>query len=653
MTPYIIAGLVTGGVYAISALGMVFIYRASKIFNFAQGAIGFFVAMVYYQLHAVQGWPIVPSAVLSILVIAPALGVFLWLVLFRHLTDASANVRLVAAIGLAVALPQATQLAFGADLIYDAPGLAPRPLGTFEVGGVNLNTDQLAVMAAAVFVAIVIPALLRFTGVGLELRASVDNRELASAAGINSPAVSAGSWAFGCALAGLAGVLLTPIAGLEPNHFTLLMIAGFAAAAVGGLWNLPLTFGGAIGIGLAEAISTKYAGTSGILSQGLRPSLPFFVLVAALLLQRRSSILSRVEPSATSARSGHIARRYPLVRGWVLPGVGVAAVAASAFVFSGDWLAALALGCGFAIVFLSFVPVTGDGGMITLAQASFVGIGAVTAAKLSAEHGVTPFVAVLCAGLFTGGVGLIVALPALRLSDIYLALATFSFGLFMDNLVFPMRSVSFDPSGLFGLTMPHLHLLGWNIDDNRSFVFAALGVFVILALLIRLMRRSTLGLNLTAVRWSQNAAATSGVPLVRTKLISFAFSAFLAGIGGAMIAGYNGRVDIGNYPVLVGLVWLAVMTIFGIASIAGALVAGIVFTFMPQLFAQYLPASWSQVPTILFGVGAIGLAKEPDGIVAQVSRNIAALRLKLRRRSTPPAVLVDRDAAVAGGTGSS
>jgi branched-chain amino acid transport system permease protein len=637
MTPYIIAGIVTGGVYAISALGLVFIYRASKIFNFAQGAIGFFVAMIYYQLHSVQHWPLVISAVVAILVVAPALGVFLWSVLFRHLTDASANVRLVATIGLAVALPAATQVIFGTDLIYDAPGLAPRPVGLVQIGGVNLNADQLAVIAAAVLVAVAIPTLLRFTGSGLQLRAVVDNRELASASGINSPAISAASWAIGCALAGLAGVLLTPLAGLAADHFTLLMIAGFAAAAIGGLWNMPLTFCGAIGIGLAEAISTKYSGTSGILSQGLRPSLPFFVLVIALLLQQRSSVLTRVDASTTYARSGHVARRYPLVRGWVVPGLGVAAVGAAAFVLNGEWLTALALGCGFAIVFLSFIPITGDGGMISLAQASFVGIGAVTAAKLSTEQGVEPLLAVLIAGLFTAAVGLVVALPALRLSDVYLALATFAFGLFMDNLIFPMRSISFDQSGFFGLSMPHLSLFGWNIDDERSFVFVALAVFVILALLVRLMRRSTIGLNLTAVRWSQNAAATSGVPLVRTKLATFAFSAFLAGIGGAMLASFNGQIDIRNYAVLIGLVWFAVMTTFGIQSIAGALVAGIVFTFMPQLFATYLPSSWSQVPTILFGLGAIGLAREPDGIVAQVSRNISALRGRRRRRDEEPA----------------
>jgi branched-chain amino acid transport system permease protein len=645
MTPYLIAGIVTGGVYAISALGLVFIYRSSKIFNFAQGAIGFFVAMVFYQLHSVQGWPLALSAVVAILVVAPALGFFLWLVLFRHLTDASANIRLVATIGLAVALPAATQTIFGSDLVFDAPGLAPRPLALLEVGGVNLNADQLAVIAAAVLVAILIPTVMRFTGVGLELRAAVDNRELASSAGINAPAISAGSWAIGCALAGLAGVLLTPLAGLEPSHFTLLMIAGFAAAAIGGLWNLPLTFIGAIGIGLAEAISTKYVSTSGILSQGLRPSLPFFVLVVALLLQPRSGVLARIDGSAGSGRSGHVARHFPLVRGWLLPAAGIAAVAGAAFVLNGDWLTALALGTGFAIVFLSFVPITGDGGMISLAQASFVGIGAVTAAKLSSEHGVQPLLAVRIAGLVAGAVGLVVALPALRLNDIYLALATFAFGLFMDNLIFPMRDVSFDQSGLFGLTMPHLSILGWEVNDEKGFVFVALGVFVVLALLVRLMRRSTAGLNLAAVRWSQEAAATSGVPIVRTKLGTFAFSAFVAGVGGAMLAAYNGRVDIGNYVVLTGLVWLAVMTVFGIASIAGALVAGLVFTFMPQIFAEYLPASWAQVPIILFGLGAIGLAKEPDGVVAQVTRKVSSLRLGARRRRAPVNVRVDVEPA--------
>jgi branched-chain amino acid transport system permease protein len=321
----------------------------------------------------------------------------------------------------------------------------------------------------------------------------------------------------------------------------------------------------------------------------------------------------------------------------------VALVATAAFVLSGQWLTALALGCGFAIVFLSFIPVTGDGGMISLAQAAFVGIGAVTAAKLSTEHNVTPLLAVLIGGCVAGGVGLIVALPALRLSDVYLALATFAFGLFMDNLIFPMKDISFDQSGFFGLTMPHLTVFGWHVDDERAFIFAALGMFVILALLVRLMRRSTLGLNLTAVRWSQNAAATSGVPLVRTKLLTFAFSAFIAGIGGAMLASYNGQIDIRNYAVLIGIVWFAVMTTFGIQSIAGALVAGLVFMFMPQIFATYLPASWSQVPTVLFGLGAIGLAREPDGIVAQVTRNLSALRLKLGRHGAPTPAMRERE----------
>ena len=100
-----------------------------------------------------------------------------------------------------------------------------------------------------------------------------------------------------------------------------------------------------------------------------------------------------------------------------------------------------------------------------------------------------------------------------------------------------------------------------------------------------------------------------------------------------MLASYNGQIDIRNYAVLIGLVWFAVMTTFGIQSIAGALVAGLVFNFMPQIFATYLPASWSQVPTILFGLGAIGLAREPDGVVAQVTRNVSALRLKVQRRA--------------------
>src|SRR6202035_1797331 len=134
LTPYIVSGLVLGSIYAITASSIVLTYKSSRVFNFAQGAIAFFVARLFYQLVQRSGWSGPAAGAVCVLVVAPALGLVLWAVLFRYLDRASTQVRLVSTIGLYVALPAVTQLIFGATgTTLNVVGLTGRQPSVYHI----------------------------------------------------------------------------------------------------------------------------------------------------------------------------------------------------------------------------------------------------------------------------------------------------------------------------------------------------------------------------------------------------------------------------------------------------------------------------------------------------------------------------------------
>jgi len=156
------------------------------------------------------------------------------------------------------------------------------------------------------------------------------------------------------------------------------------------------------------------------------------------------------------------------------------------------------------------------------------------------------------------------------------------------------------------------------------------------------LRRSTTGLALNAVRWSEPASRTMGLSVVQMKVMVAGLGAMVAGIGGGFLAAYAKVALPDSYATLLGMVWLAVVATFGVRSNVAALLAGMAFTFSPVLFLTYLSPTWGQLPPILFGLGAIFLARNPEGTVAMYARGIMQLLGKFRRR--PP---VDRAAVAA------
>ena len=254
MLQYIVAGLVFGGIYAICASGLVITYKSAGVLNFSFGAIAYTVARFYYFLNTEHTWPIVPSALLAILGLGPALGLFLYFAIFRYLRLSSTLVKVMATIGISVALPPADTVIFGNQTILSAPGLAPQPVRVFRFLGVPVTMDQVIVYACVVALLVAGFVVLRYTDVGLQVRALVDSPAMTSLSGTNPGTMSAAVWVVSSTLAGLAGVLVAPIIGLDAGDISLLMVTAFAAVIAAKLRSMPIAAGVGLGMGIVSAL---------------------------------------------------------------------------------------------------------------------------------------------------------------------------------------------------------------------------------------------------------------------------------------------------------------------------------------------------------------------------------------------------------------
>ena len=636
MIQYVIAGLVLGGIYAIASAGLVVTYRAAGILNFGFGALAYFIARLYYYLHTQEHWGIAPAGLVSVLLVSPALGVALYFGLFRMLRLSSTLVKVVVTLGVSVCIPALAEVLFGDSPILTAPGLAPEPVRVFRIDNVPVTMDQLIVYACVIMVLVIGGLVLRYTDVGLRVRAMVDSPAMTSLSGTNPKWISAGVWAVSVFLAGLAGVLSAPIIGLAPTDYTLLMAAAFAAVIAARLRNLPIALVVGFAMGVLGSLVQYYLPPNSPFTAAAIPSIPFVVIAIFLIyhMLRRGKVSEAdgvggaldlaIAPHGASSLAGAAeSRRSERGRkdhtiGWSATVVMVAVVAVLPLTLPTFWLGLLVLGIAYAVVFLSFTLVTGEGGMISLCQVTFAGIGAIAAAQFATRLGWPVPVAIIMGGLVALPVGVIIGFVTIRLGDLYVALVTLTFGLLMDNLVF---SQNIFLNGGLGVTIGRP---GFAVS-NQAMSYVGLVLFGIVAVLIVNLRHSTTGLALGAVRSSEPGAKTLGIPVLRMKAILIGLAACVAGIGGGLLAVVNGAAVPDDFATLAGVVWLAVLVTAGIRSNMAALIAGIMFAIVPGLVLAYLPASWNQLPPILFGLGAIALAKNPEGFVLQNGRALRAV----------------------------
>ena len=635
MLSYLLVGLALGSIYAIASASLVVTYVSTGMINFAFGSLAFVLARVYYWLNTQLHWPGAPAAVLTVLVIGPLLGAGLWAVLFRLMRDQSTLIQIVVTIGLSVALPPIAFLVFGTTAIPQAPGLASSPPPVYHVFGAAVDLNQVIVYCAVILVVAAGTLILRRTTAGLRVRALVDSPALTSMSGVSPARVNVAVWSVSVALAGLTGILIAPTNGLSVQAMTTFMATAFAAVVAARLSSLGIAVVVAVVIGIVTEVAQEYLPSSSTLSADVLSSIPFaFILIflAVYVLRGgrasdapRAGVLDRaIRPAsgvATStgvvASAGYQARNLGVTNS-ALGLIPLAVIALLPAILTGYWLGLAAQGLAYAVVFLSFTLVTGEGGMIWLCQATFAGLGAIGAAQLVSVYHWPVLPAVLLVALGTAVVGLLVGLLTLRLGDLFVSLVTLSFGLLIETLVFTLNVFSQYGAGVV-LSRP-----GFAADD-RVFSYLCLVVIAIVGLGILNLRRSTAGLALSATRTSEAGSRMIGLSVVQAKLVASGLGAFVAAIGGALLAMYSGAAIPSTFATLGALTWLAVVVTVGVRSITAAVIAGLSLTIMPGVIQAYLPTRWAQLPPLLFGLGAILVAANPDGVVAMHARQLRGL----------------------------
>jgi branched-subunit amino acid ABC-type transport system permease component len=632
---YALPGLPYGCVFALMAVGLVLTYQTSGVFNLAYGAQAYASALIFYVcVHT--GWPNWAAFVTAVVLVAPVLGLAMDRFLYRFIRSAPVLVKLVSALGMLIAIPSALQLVFGGQQRLAPPSLWLPPGSVyFHLAGDAINGTELSTVIVTLAVVLLASLMSHFTQIGLRMRAMAESPRMVELAGINSERVGIAIWVLSSFLAGLAGVLLAPLfADLQSLNFTELLIAAIAAAALGSLTSLPLAFWGGIGLGVVQELLGGYLPSGSVLSSGLRPALPFVVLIGLLLalpgLRERwfhDDPLAACDPPpppmATTIAGGSFGGALRVARWAVL---AVSFVSCLTWV-PGNWTFTLTQGLAYSIVFLSIVLLTGMSGQISLCQASFAGIGAFTCAQLASHFGASVLLGIVAGGAVAALVGVVVALPALRLGGLALALATLAFGLLADNVGFQF---SWSGNGDSGVNLPRPQIGSLSFASGKAFFVLAFAVLVVCSLVVLAIRRGTTGRELAAMRGSELAAASIGTNLAKLKITVFALAAGLAGVGGALYGSLQGTVSPNDFNSLLSLVFMVVVVTTGVYTVEGAIQAGMAYVILYQLL-DYLPSQWRNLFPILFGLGAVTYALHPEGVVEWQKRRAVELAVAVRK----------------------
>lgn len=601
-----VAGIATYGcVYALTAMGLVVTYTTSGIFNFAQGAMGMIGAYLYWQFAVHLGWPSWAAFIFVAFVLSPLGGALIEKSLMRRLETASLEAKLTVTVGLLLFLIAIATWRWNPQ---DARTVPPFFNGReVSIGGVNLSYDELIVVGVAILVAIGLRLFFYLTRTGIATRAVVDNRELTGLTGARPSRYSMLGWAMGASLASIAGILVAPTLDLDITVLTLLVINGYAAAVVGRLRSLPLTFAGAIVLGLLQSYAIGYLPVSDFWSTfgQIIPMLYLFVAIlvlpqtrAAITIQRRTRA-----PRVAGPRESLVTAAVFLV----------AAIAISRGL-SSDSLNYADRGMAYAIIMLSLVLLTGYGGQVSLCQLTFAGIGAYCMSKVGGTSG--SLLGLVVAIIVSAAVGALVALPALRLRGLYLALATLAFAYGMDTVFFTGTKF-FGANDSVNVARPHVP--GISLSGNRPYFVALCVIFAVAGVGLLSLRRSPFGRRLLAISDSPAACLTLGVDMTRSKLAVFTVSAGLAGLGGALYGGAQGEVGggtSGDFTFLLSLTVLLLVVVWGVRTIGGTLLAGLSLALGPAL-QSHLTQWWHSAPTdvltLLVGTAAIGISQNPEG----------------------------------------
>ena len=301
---FALPGVPYGCTYALVAVCLVLTYQATGVFNFAFGAQAFASAFVFTWLTQYHGWSGFEAFLVSVVVMGPLVGWAFDRLLFRHIPNANSTAKMVCSLALLVGIPSLLPVIFGPQNLDATATILPffNPnVVYFTFLGTPINGIYLSTISVTVIVLVLLTVLLRFTSLGLQMRAAVESRRLVQLDGVNADGVVAIAWVVSSFMASLAGVLFAPVFGaFTSEDYVTLTVTAIAAAAWALLRSLPVAAAVAVFIGVLTTLLQGYIPTTSFFYAAIIPSLPFLFLVGALLfLPKMRELDASRDPMAT------------------------------------------------------------------------------------------------------------------------------------------------------------------------------------------------------------------------------------------------------------------------------------------------------------------------------------------------------------------
>lgn len=628
---YFLLGMGPGGIYALLALGIVLVYRGSGVVNFGAGGFALLGSTLYLEAQEHE----LPAAVgIGMAVLAAAvLGVVVQILILHPMRAASPLGRVVATLGVTAAMELGAKWRYGTASRFVPSFL---PTDGVEIAGVVVGADRLWIAAITAVLGVTLWLTYRWTTFGIATTAVAENPRATACLAWSPTRIAMLNWALGGALSGLAGALLVPILGFSPTSFTLLIVPALAVAVLARFRSFPVALLGGVIVGVLESEGTLLQSKHpenllGVIPTfGLSSSVPFVVIIAVMVI-RGHGLPLRGELTDRLPRLGTGVPR----RGLVLVALG--AVVASLFMFDTSWVASVSISATVALIGLSVVVVTGYAGQLSLAQYALAGVAALISSRLADAAGVPFLLAALVGVASTTLIGLLVALPAVRVRGVNLAVVTMALAVVISTAV--LSNTDINGGAIRGTRVPDPSVFGIDVQATahpERWAAVCLTALVLAAVLVSNLRRGRSGRRLIAVRNNERAAASLGVNVFVSKLYAFGVGAGLAGMGGVLLAFRNTSVDFGQFSPFQSILILLLTVIGGIGFIGGGVVAGagVVGGAFEHAIGTFMEIDdlYRFVLALLF---LVAIVIHPHGITEFVSHHLSPAFARLAHRRRP------------------
>jgi ABC-type branched-subunit amino acid transport system ATPase component/ABC-type branched-subunit amino acid transport system permease subunit len=569
-------GVIQGLAIAVIAVGVVLVYRATRIINFAVGNMGVVGAVTLSLLVLQYGVPFWAALAIALL-IGLVFGAAVEMTVIRRLKNAPRVVVLVSTIGIA-GLAQA--IAIKIPHPADASAHFPTAFnGMWTIGGVNVRGADIDVLILVPVTIFMMAWFLERTTIGKTVKACAANASLARLCAISPKLVSTMVWALAAGLSTLSVVLIAGESSTASGLATLgpqTLSEALAAAVIARMRSFRVTVLAAVAIGVIQSVLTY----NFLATPGITDLLLFIAVFVAVIYAKREGEDSQV--FAFSPRAHPIPERLRPVwwarnidkSGILLLGLLAVILPFAVTEPSRQQLYTAVL--AFAICASSLTVLTGWLGQLSLGQMAFAGLAALFAARLVTE-GVPFWVAIAATTVASALLALGIGIGSLRVRGLYLAVVTFVFALTAQQYFYFLPFFSSDSPDGANVPFPPGRLWFLSFPGQRAYYYVVLAVLSIVILVLSRFRDSGVGRTIRAVRDNESAAAAYSVPTVRVKLQAFSLAGVLAGLGGALLAGAFANIAFTENFFLVNdsLNLVAMVVIGGMGSVSGAVIGAI------------------------------------------------------------------------------